>query len=84
MKHHVLIVDDDEMIQSMVAYLAKEGMDVRTTQVGINQDRGLLASGQQNAQVAGNKAFANASLSASNGDYLFFAKELAHAVSDLG
>ena len=34
MKHHILIVDDDEMIQAMVSFLAKDGVNVRTTQVG--------------------------------------------------
>ncbi|MBT3559325.1 MAG: response regulator transcription factor [Rhodospirillales bacterium] len=34
MKHHILVVDDDEMIQAMVSFLAKENPNVRTTQVG--------------------------------------------------
>jgi len=33
MKQHVLIVDDDEMIQAMVSFLVKENLSVRTTQV---------------------------------------------------
>ncbi len=38
MKRHILIVDDDEMIQAMVSFLAKENHDVRTTQVGTGID----------------------------------------------
>ena len=28
MKHHILVVDDDEMIQAMVSFLAKENPNV--------------------------------------------------------
>lgn len=34
MKHHVLVVDDDEMIQAMVSFLVKDDPTVRTTPVG--------------------------------------------------
>lgn len=37
MKQHVLIVDDDEMIQAMVSFLVKEDVSVRTTQVETGQ-----------------------------------------------
>lgn len=37
MKQHVLIVDDDEMIQAMVSFLVKEDVSVRTTQVDSGQ-----------------------------------------------
>ncbi|HEY9080846.1 response regulator transcription factor [Magnetovibrio sp.] len=38
MKQHVLIVDDDEMIQAMVSFLVKEEFSVRTTQVETGLD----------------------------------------------
>lgn len=33
MKQHVLIVDDDEMMQNLVGFLVKDGLELRTTQV---------------------------------------------------
>jgi len=33
MKQHVLIVDDDEMMQNLVGFLVKDGLEFRHTRV---------------------------------------------------
>lgn len=38
MKHHILIVDDDEMVQSMVSFLVTDGLGMRATLVGSGKE----------------------------------------------
>lgn len=47
MKSHVLIVDDDEMIQMMVAFLSKDGLNLRATQVATAQEMNTVLKNDQ-------------------------------------